>query len=87
MVGNIVIARFPYTDLSDVGVRPGLLVGDVRNGRYADWIVCPVTRGCRQIISSFRRKPESRRFHTQIVLQRQVILDSRESGNDGSGPH
>ena len=35
--------------------------------------------------ASFRRKPESRRFHNQIVLQQQAILDSRESGNDGNG--
>ena len=32
MVGNIVIVRFPYTDLSNARLRPGLLVADVRYG-------------------------------------------------------
>ena len=40
---------------------------------------------CRQIISSFLRKQESRRFRIQIVLKQQGILDSRFRGNDGNG--
>ena len=53
MVGNIVIVRFPYTDLRIAGVRPGLLVSDVRYGNQIDWVVCRITtqslRGSRQI--------------------------------------
>ena len=43
MVGNIVIVRFPYTDLSNAGMRPGLLVADVRYGNQLDWVVCRIT--------------------------------------------
>ena len=43
MVGNIVIVRFPYTDMSSVGLRPGLLVADVRYGNQLDWVVCRIT--------------------------------------------
>ena len=53
MVGNIVIVRFPYTDLRIAGVRPGLLVADVRYGNQIDWVVCRITTqslpGSRQI--------------------------------------
>ena len=44
MVGNIVILPFPYADSEDAKPRPTVLLADVGNGRYADWIVCPVTR-------------------------------------------
>lgn len=43
MVGNIVIVRFPYTDLSNARLRPGLLVADVRYGNQLDWVVCRIT--------------------------------------------
>ncbi len=43
MVGNIVIVRFPYTDLSNAGMRPGLLVADVRYSNQLDWVVCRIT--------------------------------------------
>ena len=43
MVGNIVIVRFPYTDLTNAGLRPGLLVADVRYGNQLDWMVCRIT--------------------------------------------
>ena len=51
----------------------------VRDGRAND------LRACRQIISSFLRKQESRRFRIQVVLKQQGILDSRFRGNDGNG--
>ena len=53
MVGNIVIVRFPYTDLRNAGLRPGLLVADVHYGNQLDWVVCRITTqelpGSRQI--------------------------------------
>ena len=53
MVGNIVIVRFPYTDLSNARLRPGLLVADVRHDNQLDWVVCRITTqsfpGSRQI--------------------------------------
>ena len=53
MVGNIVIVRFPYTDMRQGKIRPGLLVADVSYRRQIDWMVCLITtqvlRGSRQI--------------------------------------
>ena len=43
MVGDIVILPFPYADSEDSKDRPTVLLADVGDGRYADWIVCPVT--------------------------------------------
>ena len=43
MIGDIVIVPFPYADSADTKPRPTVLLADVGNGRYADWIVCPVT--------------------------------------------
>ena len=43
MVGDIVIVRFPYTDLSNARIRPGLLVADVRHDQQPDWVVCRIT--------------------------------------------
>ena len=42
-MGDIVIVRFPYTDLRNGGLRPGLLVADVRYGNQLDWVVCRIT--------------------------------------------
>ena len=43
MVGDIVILPFPYADSEDAKDRPTVLLADVGDARYADWIVCPVT--------------------------------------------
>ena len=43
MVGDIVIVRFPYTDMRNAKLRPGLLVADVGYGNQLDWMVCQVT--------------------------------------------
>ena len=47
MIGDIVILPFPYADSADAKERPTVLLADVGDGRYADWIVCPVTRSKR----------------------------------------
>ena len=40
MVGDIVLAPVPYTDLSQVKIRPALVLADVG---MSDWIVCEMT--------------------------------------------
>ena len=40
MVGDIVLTPFPFTDLSELKIRPAVVVADV--GMH-DWIVCEVT--------------------------------------------
>ena len=43
MVGDIVILPFPYSASEDAKDRPTVLLADVGDGKYADWIVCPIT--------------------------------------------
>ena len=40
MVGDVVLAPLPYTDLSDAKIRPCLVLADVGMG---DWVVCEIT--------------------------------------------
>ena len=40
MVGDVVLALLPFTDLSDIKVRPAVVLADVGE---QDWILCPVT--------------------------------------------
>ena len=43
MVGDIIWAPFPFSDLSDWKLRPVVIVADVREMREADWLVCEIT--------------------------------------------
>ena len=45
MVGDIIWALLPFTDLSGAKLRPVLVVADVRDARELDWIVCEITSG------------------------------------------
>ena len=45
MVGDIVWAPFPFTNLTQTKLRPVLVISDVRDGRERDWIVCEITSG------------------------------------------
>ena len=42
-MGDIVIVRFPYTDMRGATLRPGLIVADVNYQSQVDWIVCRIT--------------------------------------------
>jgi mRNA interferase MazF len=39
-VGTVVMVRFPFTDLSDVKLRPAVVLAEVGRG---DWLICQVT--------------------------------------------
>ena len=40
MVGDVVLAPFPYTDLSEIKIRPAVVVADVG---MQDWVLCQIT--------------------------------------------
>ena len=40
MVGDVVLAPVPFTDLSQTKIRPALVLADVGMG---DWVVCEMT--------------------------------------------
>ena len=40
MVGDVVLAPLPFTDLSEIKVRPTVVVADVGT---QDWILCQIT--------------------------------------------
>jgi len=50
--GQIVLFRFPQTDLQEGKLRPGLLVAKVP-GRFDDWLVCAISTQLREYIPEF----------------------------------
>jgi len=50
--GQIVLFRFPQTDLEQGKLRPALLLGKLP-GEYDDWLICMVSAQIRQAIPEF----------------------------------
>jgi mRNA interferase MazF len=50
--GQVVIFRFPQTDLEEGKLRPALLLGKVP-GEYDDWLICMISSQTRQYIIGF----------------------------------
>jgi mRNA interferase MazF len=50
--GQIVLFRFPQTDMGEGKVRPALLLGKLP-GDYDDWLICMVSSQIRQYIAGF----------------------------------
>ena len=50
--GQIVVFRFPQTDLEEGKLRPALLLGKLP-GEYDDWLICMVSSQTNQYISGF----------------------------------
>ena len=73
MVGDIVIVRFPYTDMRGATRRPGLIVGDVNYQSQVDWIVCRITT-------------ESNPGSGQITLSNTDLANGRLSENSWVRP-
>lgn len=50
--GQVVVFRFPQTDLEEGKLRPALLLGKLP-GEYDDWLICMISSQTRQFISRF----------------------------------
>ena len=55
MVGDIVLAPVPFTDLSGGKTRPVLVVADVRMG---DWVVCAMTSRAQSRVGDIAVDPQ-----------------------------
>jgi mRNA interferase MazF len=50
--GQIVLFRFPQTDLTESKLRPALLITKIP-GKYPDWLICMITSQTKQFQSDF----------------------------------
>ncbi|MEW5938829.1 MAG: type II toxin-antitoxin system PemK/MazF family toxin [Chloroflexota bacterium] len=50
--GQVVLFRFPHTDLQDGKLRPTLLVAKVP-GRFDDWLACAISTQLQQQVPDF----------------------------------
>ena len=50
--GQVVVFRFPQTDLEEGKLRPALLLGKLP-GEYDDWLICMISSQTRQYLSGF----------------------------------
>ena len=50
--GQVVVFRFPQTDLEEGKLRPALLLGRLP-GEYDDWLICMISSQTRQYIAGF----------------------------------
>ena len=50
--GQIVLFRFPQTDLVEGKLRPALLLGKMP-GEYDDWLICMISSQTRHYVSDF----------------------------------
>jgi len=50
--GQVVVYRFPQTDLEDGKLRPALLLGKLP-GEYDDWLICMISSQTHQHIAGF----------------------------------
>ena len=50
--GQVVVFRFPQTDLEEGKLRPALLLGKLP-GEYDDWLICMISSQIHQYIAGF----------------------------------
>jgi mRNA interferase MazF len=50
--GQVVVFRFPQTDLTAGKIRPAIVLGKVP-GKYDDWLVCMISSQVRHYIAGF----------------------------------
>jgi mRNA interferase MazF len=50
--GQVVVFRFPQTDLEEGKLRPALLLGKLP-GEYEDWLICMISSQTHQYVAGF----------------------------------
>ncbi len=50
--GQVVVFRFPQTDLAEGKLRPALLLGKLP-GEYDDWLICMISSQTRHYLAGF----------------------------------
>lgn len=50
--GQVVVFRFPQTDLEEGKLLPALLLGKL-HGKYDDWLICMISSQTHQYVSGF----------------------------------
>ena len=52
VAGQVIVYRFPQTDLEEGKLRPALLLGKLP-GNYDDWLMCMISSQTHQYVSGF----------------------------------
>ena len=76
--GQIVIFRFPQTDLEEGKLRPALLLGKLP-GEYDDWLICMISSQTRHYVAEFDEivKEPDNDFETSGIKVASVIRVGR----------
>jgi mRNA interferase MazF len=82
--GQIVLFRFPHTDLDEGKLRPALLLGRLP-GEYEDWLICMVSSQTRHFIEGFDEiiREEDPDFSGSGLKVESVIRAGRLAAVDG----
>lgn len=76
--GQIVLFRFPQTDLVEGKLRPALLLGKL-HGKYNDWLICMISSKTQQYIEDFDEilQKDSKDFIQSGLKYESIIRISR----------
>jgi len=76
--GQVVVFRFPQTDLTAGKIRPAIVLGKVP-GKYDDWLVCMISSQIRHYIAGFDEivKTEDDDFDSSGLKVTSVIRTAR----------
>ena len=76
--GQIVLLRFPQTDLAEGKLRPALMLGRLP-GNHDDWLICMISSQTRHCVPEFDEiiQEEDQDFHASGLKVRSVVRVGR----------
>ena len=82
--GQIILFRFPQTDLTQGNPRPALLIGKLP-GQYDDWLICMISTQMRHYVQGLDEiiQPKDSDFSTSGLREPSVIRVGRLAVVDG----